>query len=57
LCPYPKIARYAGVGDPEAAASFKCVAPRRSGREHGDQDDDDDRSHDHDDDDDDRGRD
>jgi hypothetical protein len=24
LCPYPKVARYDGKGDPESAASFKC---------------------------------
>jgi feruloyl esterase len=24
LCPYPKTARYNGVGDPEAASSFTC---------------------------------
>lgn len=27
LCPYPQVARYAGAGDPEAAASFRCAAP------------------------------
>jgi hypothetical protein len=24
LCPYPKVARYSGSGDVEAAASFSC---------------------------------
>jgi feruloyl esterase len=27
LCPYPRIARYQGRGDPTAAASFSCEAP------------------------------
>ncbi|WP_111876503.1 tannase/feruloyl esterase family alpha/beta hydrolase [Paracidovorax anthurii] len=27
LCPHPQVARYAGQGDPEQAASFRCTAP------------------------------
>jgi feruloyl esterase len=27
LCAYPRIARYAGQGDPDAAESFRCVNP------------------------------
>lgn len=27
LCPYPQYARYSGSGNPEDAASFRCVAP------------------------------
>ncbi|MEP6722852.1 MAG: tannase/feruloyl esterase family alpha/beta hydrolase [Variovorax sp.] len=27
LCPWPKVARYRGTGDPEVAASFACTAP------------------------------
>ncbi len=27
LCPYPKIARYDGTGDPNDADSFRCEAP------------------------------
>lgn len=27
LCPYPKVAKYKGVGDINDAASFECVAP------------------------------
>jgi feruloyl esterase len=29
LCPYPQETRYRGRGDPEKAASFRCVTPRR----------------------------
>jgi hypothetical protein len=25
LCPYPQVARYAGTGDPNDAASFACA--------------------------------
>jgi feruloyl esterase len=28
LCPYPAIAKYKGSGDPNAEASFECVAPQ-----------------------------
>jgi feruloyl esterase len=28
LCPYPRIARYNGSGNPAEAASFACVDPR-----------------------------
>jgi feruloyl esterase len=28
LCPYPQVARYQGQGSIDAAASFRCVAPR-----------------------------
>lgn len=27
LCPYPQVARYAGTGNPNDAASFSCAAP------------------------------
>ncbi len=27
LCSYPKVSRYQGYGDPDAAASFRCVSP------------------------------
>ncbi len=27
LCPYPQVATYDGIGDPDAAASFACTAP------------------------------
>ena len=30
LCVYPRVARYQGSGDPNAAASFACVAPAAS---------------------------
>lgn len=29
LCPYPRVARYDGAGDPDDAASFTCDRPRR----------------------------
>jgi feruloyl esterase len=29
LCEYPKYPRYRGVGNPNDAASFRCVAPGR----------------------------
>ncbi len=27
LCPFPTIAKYQGSGSPEAASSFRCIAP------------------------------
>jgi hypothetical protein len=27
LCPYPQVARYNGIGDPNDSASFTCAAP------------------------------
>ena len=44
LCAYPQVARYAGRGDVESAASWKCVGPKGAGRGHDDRDDD--RDHD-----------
>jgi len=35
LCPYPQYARYNGSGDPNAAASFSCVAPTQGPGERG----------------------
>jgi feruloyl esterase len=35
LCPYPQYARYNGSGDPNAAASFSCVAPDQGPGERG----------------------
>ena len=28
LCPYPSVSQYAGTGDPNAAGSYRCVAPQ-----------------------------
>jgi feruloyl esterase len=29
VCPYPQVAKYAGTGDPNDAASFTCAAEKR----------------------------
>lgn len=32
LCPYPRVARYDGIGNPANAGSYACIAPSRSTR-------------------------
>jgi len=29
LCPYPRVARFTGTGDPERAENFTCALPKR----------------------------